>query len=328
MVTCDVVNGTTPSLRIDVGRTDLWIRAQRQPIGYLTVAPQAAPLAAVAMRLVLLTATLYVNFTLATGDVVSFSLAVNAADPLGPTGVLWLFASTLTGGADPLIVNWTPDTTGNYANTTVASGSAGGSSWGEPTQWWMQGGQRDKNGDGGTYTTAFTDYNLDCGQTVVLAVASDQRTPDTWSSQPAALAAVAAGVSATVEGLAAAHEAWWADFWSNSSFLSFDSHGRPLATALEQFAHIAGYRYASAARFTMSDLMGPWGPGGPGPNGATYCLGPWCQFCWVSIPPPLFFSFFPLLLFHFIPLSFFPLPFLIPLLGYEPAGDAVPPCAQ
>lgn len=275
MVTCNVVNGSTPSLRVDVGRTDLWIGAERQPIGYLTLEPQSSPLASVAMRLKLLTATLYINFTLVSGDTVSFSIAVNAADPTGPTGVLWLFVSTLTGGADPLIVSWTPDTSGTHANTTVASGEASGNSWGVPTQWWTQGGE-----PSGTYTTAFTDYNLDCGQTVVLAVASDQRTPDTWSSLPAALAAVAAGVDASVEGLAAAHESWWADFWAGTSFFSFDSNGHALTTALEQFTHIAGYRYASAARFTMSDLMGPWGPGGPGPHGATYCLGPWCQFCW------------------------------------------------
>ena len=278
MVTCTPAKGATPSLRIDIGRTDLWIRQQRQPIGYLTVTPQAAPLAAVSMRLVLLTATLHVNLTLANNDIVVFTLAVNAADPQGPTGVAWLFVSTLTGGADPLIVSWTPDTTGNYANTTVASGSAGGNPWGMDTQWWTQGGARDRSGDGGTYTTALTNFNLDCGQTIVLAVASDQRTADTGASLPAALAAVAAGVDASVEGLAQAHEGWWADFWATTSFFSFDAHARPLTTALEQFAHIAGYRYASSSRFTMSDLMGPWGPGGPGPHGATYCLGPWCQF--------------------------------------------------
>jgi len=231
------------------------------------------------MRLVLINATLYVNLTLESGIMVSFSLFINAAEPQGPTGVLCLFVSTLTGGQDPLLFSWTPDTTGNYANTTVSNGSTSGNSWGTPTQWWTQGGAPVK-GDGGTYTTALSVFNEDCGQTLILAVASDQRTQATWSSLPAALAAVSAGVAATVEGLSAASASWWWEFWSNTSFFSFDSHASAGVTALEQFSHIAGYRYASGARFTMHDLMGPWGPGGPGPVGTTYCLGPWCQFCW------------------------------------------------
>jgi hypothetical protein len=279
LVTCTVANGSTPSLRIDVGRTDLWIRAQRQPIGWLTVAPSAAPLARVAMRQVLYNATLLVDFTLTNGDAVHFMLWINAADPAGPLGVLCLFVTTLTGGADPLIFSWTPDTSGNYANTTVASGSVDSTPWGTPTQYFTQGGPRDKNGDGGTYTTAFTNFNLDCGQTLMLAVASDQRTAATWSSRDAAVASVATGVDASVEGLQAASADWWAAFWGGS-WLSFDAHSAPLVTALEQFAHVAGYRYASAARFAMHDLMGPWGPGGPGKYGTTYCLGPWCQYCW------------------------------------------------
>jgi len=155
----------------------------------------------------------------------------------------------------------------------VASGSVDSTPWGTPTQFFTQG------GDGGSYTTAFTNFNLDCGQTLILAVASDQRSAAPWSSRDAAVASVAAGVGSSVEGLQAASAGWWADFWGGS-WLSFDAHGAPLVTALEQFAHIAGYRYASAARFSMHDLMGPWGPGGPGVHGTTYCLGPWCQFCW------------------------------------------------
>jgi hypothetical protein len=44
---------------------------------------------------------------------VDFQLFINADDPTGPLGVLCLFVSTLTGGADPLIFSWTPDTSGN-----------------------------------------------------------------------------------------------------------------------------------------------------------------------------------------------------------------------
>ena len=280
LVTCSEANGTTPSLRIDVGRTDLWVRAQRQPIGWLTVSPFASPLVRVRMRLVLSNATLLVDLTLANGDGVQFMLFINAADPAGPLGVLCLFVTTLTGGADPLILSWTPDTSGNFANTTVSRGAVSGNPWGTDIEYYTQGGARDASGDGGTYTTAFTNFNEDCGQTLILAVASDQRSPATWSSRAAAVAAVAAGVDATVEGLQGASSGWWADFWGGS-WLSFDSNGgAPLVTALESFTHIANYRYASAARFAMHDLMGPWGPGGPGKYGTTYCLGPWCQYCW------------------------------------------------
>ena len=114
LVTFSAGNGTTPSaLRVDVGRTDLWIHAQRQPAGWLTVAPAAAPLARVTMRQVLFNATLLVSFALTNGDAVDFQLFINADDPTGPLGVLCLFVSTLTGGADPLIFSWTPDTSGN-----------------------------------------------------------------------------------------------------------------------------------------------------------------------------------------------------------------------
>ena len=282
MVTCAPdAQGATPSLRLDVGRTDLWQGQQRQPIGYLHVTPRAAPLAAVAMRLALHTATLHVNLTLISGSVVAFSLAVNAADPAGPTGVAWLEAPAGGGGQSPLLLAWTPDTSGKHANTTVASGSATGTPWGSPTQWWTQGGDRSAQGDGGTYTTALTSFTSASGsQVAVLAVASDQRTAATWASQPAALAAVAAGVAAAPQGLAAAHQAWWAGFWAGTSFFSFDSAGQPLVTALETFAHIQGYRYASSSRFSLHDLMGPFGPGGPGPLGTTDCVGPWCQNVW------------------------------------------------
>ena len=282
-VTCTPdARGATPSLRLDVGRTDIWQGQQRQPIGWLSVTPRAAPLAAVAMRLALLTATLHVNLTLASGAVVSFSLAVSAADPAGPTGVAWLEAAPAgaPGSAGPLLLAWTPDTSGVRANKTVASGAASGTPWGSPTQWWTQGGPRDAQGDGGTYTTALTTFTSASGsQVAVLAVASDQRTAATWASQPAALAAVAAGVAAVPQALRASHEAWWAGFWA-TSFFSFDSAGQPLVTALETFSHIQGYRYASSARFAMHDLMGPFGPGGPGPLGTTDCVGPWCQYCW------------------------------------------------
>ena len=269
-------NGTS-ALRLDIGRTDLWIGAERQPVGSLTVSPQASPLAHVDLRVVLANATLFVDFTLVNGDVIHFSVFINGADPEGPLGVLCLFVSTLTGGEDPLVFDWTPDTTGVGANVTVAAGSQGGTAWGTDILYFTQGGQRD-----GTYTTAFTNFNFDCGQTLILAVASDQRGGAAWSSLGVALASVAAGVGASVEDLEAAHAAWWADFWSaqaGGAFFSF-SGDAPLATALEGFTHIALYRYASAARFSMHDLMGPWGPGGPGVHGATYCVGPWCQFCW------------------------------------------------
>ena len=275
-------SGATPSLRLDVGRTDLWVQEQRQPIGYLTVTPQSSPLAAVHMRLCLLTATLLFNLTLASGGVVSGSLAVNAADPLGPTGVVWLSVDAASpaaaggeerGGAAPaLLLQWTPDTSGVGANTTVASGVQGG------TQWWTQGGAAT-----GSYTTALSitaaagSSSSSGQQLLLLAVASDQRTGQpAWSSRPAALAAISASAAAGLPALQAAHSALWLEYWGAGGFFTLDSAGgTPRATALEIFTHIAGYRYASAARFGMHDLMGPWGPGH-----ASTCLGPWCQYCW------------------------------------------------
>ena len=227
-------------------------------------------LARVDMRLVLHIAQLFVNFTLSDQSVVSFSMLVNAADPLGPTGLFMLFVSTLTGGPDALDVYFTPDTTGPCSDKAPAQGRVS-SSWGRPTFFATQ------TFSTGTATAAWTDFNDDCGQTILLCLANSQRSATNKSASLGdAIAGVAAGYALTIEGLEAANSGWWDGFWSQTSFFSFDdAGGRPGVTKLEQFAHIAGYRYASAARFTMHDLMGPWGP-----SHATTCIGPWCQYCW------------------------------------------------
>ena len=264
----DPASNATTGLRIDVSRTDVWECEQREPTGFLLVQPSSWPLARVDMRLRLYSAQLFVNFSLASDDVVSFSMLVNAADPQGPTGLFMLFVSTLTGGEDPLIVSFTPDTSGPCSDAKPVSGQVA-SSWGRPTFFTTQ------TFSTGTVSAAWTDFNDDCGQTILLAVANSQRAANKTASLSDAVAAVAAGYALTIEGLEAANSAWWGSFWEQTSFFSFDSAGLQGVTKLEQFAHIAGYRYASAARFTMHDLMGPWGP-----SHATTCIGPWCQFCW------------------------------------------------
>ena len=266
----DPATNATTALRVDVSRTDVWECAQREPTGFLLVEAQAAPLARVDMRLVLHVAQLRVNFTLATGDIVSFTMLVNAADPLGPTGLVMLFVETLTGGQDPLVVSFTPDTTGPCSDAKPVSGQVS-TSWGRPTFYTTQ------TFSTGTVTAAYTDFNDDCGQTILLAVANSQRSAtNKTASLGDAISGVAAGYALTIEGLEAANAGWWDAFWTTTSFFSFDSAGgQPGVTKLEQFAHIAGYRYASAARYTMHDLMGPWGP-----SHATTCIGPWCQYCW------------------------------------------------
>ena len=259
----DPASNATPSLRIDISRTDIWDCSQREPTAFLTLTPTAAALAHVGARLELLTARLFVNMTLANGDVVSFRLLINAADPQGATGVFALAVMAPTGGSAPLRVELTPDTSGPCSDKKPVTGSAGG------VLYALQ------SFSSGSATVAYTSFNdAALQQTVVLAVANSQRSSSPNSSLAAALASVAAGTALTVEGLEAASAAWWASFWQ-TSFFAFDSAGRPGVTKLEQFAHIAGYRYASAARFTMHDLMGPWGP-----SHATTCIGPWCQYCW------------------------------------------------
>ena len=261
----DSTNQTT-GLRVDVSRTDVWECSQRQPSAYLIVEAQSAPLARVDARLVLFSAELFLNFTLVTGDVVSFSMLVNANDPKGGEGVLMLFVSTLTGGADPLVVTFFPDATGPCSDKNPVTGYVSTSN-GEPTYYATQ------TYSSGTVTVAYTDYNWDCGQTIILAIANSQRSADATSSLVDAIASVAAGVTLTIEGLEADNAAWWSTFWE-TSFFSF-SADRPAVTRLESFTHIAGYRYASAARYSMHDLMGPWGP-----SHTTTCNGGSCQYGW------------------------------------------------
>lgn len=266
----DTVNNTN-GLRVNLGRTDLWACTNRMPIGFLTIQPAGvAKLVWVDMRLNLFTATLFVNFTLIDGSepiVVSFQMYINA-DETGPN-VLVLFVETLTGGPNPLIISWTDDNIGACGSMQVETGSVSGQVWGSLLYYSTQ-----KTPDG-TFTTAYTQYNEDCGQTFLLSVESSQRDPvNNTQSLVLALKSVADAVSLTVEGLAAIHQAWWSSYWSES-FFAFDSAGRPGVSSLESFTLIASYRYASAARYTLSDLMGPWGPAY-----ATTCIGPWCQLCW------------------------------------------------
>jgi alpha-L-fucosidase 2 len=259
-------NATT-ALRVDVSRTDIWSCSQREPTGYLTVSPPSA-LARVDMRIELLTAQLHVNFSLASGDVVAFRLFVNAADPLGATGALALVVDSLP-AAGLLGVTFTPDSSGPCSDKAPQSGSM-------PTAWGVTS-YVTQTFPSGTATAAWTvlDAAAGAGQTVLLYVANSQRRAgNATASLGDALSGVAASHARTAAGLAADSAAWWASFWA-TSFFSFDSAGRPGVTKLEEFAHIAGYRYASAARFTMHDLMGPWGP-----SHASTCIGPWCQFCW------------------------------------------------
>jgi hypothetical protein len=80
--------------------------------------------------------------------------------------------------------------------------------------------------------------------TLLVAYTNSQRSPlNTTSSTADAVAAVAAGVAETAAALAAEHATWWSEFWSNTSFFSFDGSAGPGVTRLEQFAHIAGYRW-------------------------------------------------------------------------------------
>ena len=149
--------GATTGLRLDIGRTDLWTRQNRQPIGYLTVAlGSAAPLATVALRVRLANATLHAELALRGGGGAAFSLFLGAADPRGALGALSLTARGAPGDA-PLAFAWTPDTSGVGANATVGAGVEAHTPWGAPAEWYQQGGAAE-----GTYTTAFTNFNLDC----------------------------------------------------------------------------------------------------------------------------------------------------------------------
>jgi len=266
----DPLTNATTALRADVARTDVWACAQRAATGFLTLRALAAPLARVDMRLELFSARLRVNLTLATGARVAFSLLVAAADPLGPTGLLALRVEGGAGAGAPLGVDFTPDSSSPCSDRAPAARSVP-SAWGRPTN------SSTQTFAAGTVTAAWTDFTArDGAQALLLALANSQRAADAGASLGDARAGVAAGVALGLDALEAAHAAWWASFWRDTSFFSFDSAGGlPGVTKLEQFAHIAGYRYASAARFTMHDLMGPWGP-----SHATTCIGPWCQFCW------------------------------------------------
>jgi alpha-L-fucosidase 2 len=266
----DDITNTTQSLRIDIGRTDLWACSNRMPIGYITI--QTAGIGKIVwvdMRLVLYTATLEVNLTVIDGAepiLVSFQVYINAGDG---AQVLVIFVDTLTGGPNPLIINWIDDTIGACGQMQVESGSVNGQSWGSPIFYSTQ------ITPDGTFTTAYTQYNEDCGQTFILAVENTQRNIINNSQSLAfAIQSVSDAVLLTVEGLATNQQTWWSMYWS-SSFFAFDSAGRSKVTSLESFTIIALYRYASAARYTLSDLMGPWGPAH-----ATTCIGPWCQLCW------------------------------------------------
>jgi hypothetical protein len=89
----DPSTNATSALRVDVSRTDVWACHQRAPTAYVTLRPAGgAAFSHVDMRLELLTARLRVNASLVGGGGLAFSLFVNAADPLGATGVLALVA--------------------------------------------------------------------------------------------------------------------------------------------------------------------------------------------------------------------------------------------
>lgn len=272
MVTAETSGADTPALRIDVGRTDVWACANRQPVGYLRVTPARGRLLQAAMRLVLESAELHINLTIDEGGaaplLATITMFINAADPAGAMGVL---AAALAGpacGTAPVAWEWVPDTSGTCSTRKVDSGSVP-QPWGAVAYY-----AQHSTDQPGTYTTALTAVTAPCSTTLLLTVANSQRTPTPAASQQAALATIAASVAALGQ-LRAANAAWWRTFWTETSFFSFDSADLPGVTRLESFAHIAGMRYAMAARFSMSDLMGPWGPAH-----ATECIGPWCQFCW------------------------------------------------
>lgn len=280
----DPATNATTGLRADVGRTDLWNCQQRMPVGYLTIAPPAgAAVARVDMRLDVFRATLTAAFTLeGGGPPATVRLSFNAdGEGVSATPGLLVAVTPAAGGGDGGRVTfaWTDDTAGPCPPTSVTRGAAGGDPWGAPTNWTTQA------TPSGTFTVAHTQYadaSVGGALTLLLGVANTQRSPlNATGSQGAAVAAVAAGVAASAAALEAASRAWWAGWWCNTSFFSFDDgSGSPAplgpgVTRLEQFAHLAGYRYASAARGSMSDLMGPWGPAH-----ATTCIGPWCQFTW------------------------------------------------
>ena len=121
--------GATPSLRVDVSRTDVWECAQREPLAYLTLTPAASPLARVAARLELASGALRVNLTLASGAVVRLTLRVGAAGDGragGPGGALVLTAATVgdAGAGAPLVISATADSSGPCSDASPAVGVA------------------------------------------------------------------------------------------------------------------------------------------------------------------------------------------------------------
>jgi len=272
-VTAVAVGAATPSLRIDLSRTDIWECSQREPSAYLTLTPRAGALARVDARLVLAEAALRLNLTLAGGAVVAAELRVSAAgdgrDDASGVGALTLTSSTVgdSGAAPPLAVNVTADTSGPCSDASPAAGSVGATAY--STQHFRSGGSATV-----AWREVATPPSAGGGSALFLVLANSQRRANATASQADAVAGVAAAAAAGAAALAAASNAWWWAFWTGTSFFSFAGEV-PGATALETFAVIAGYRYAASARYSMHDLMGAFGPAH-----ATTCIGPWCQYCW------------------------------------------------
>jgi alpha-L-fucosidase 2 len=270
-----VIDGSTnatTALRLDLGRTDIWECQQRMPIGSLTIGFPPSLVSRVDMRLDILRAELTVNLSSSTTTpIASLRISVNA-DGEGVSATPGVLLAVLSPPSAAVTFAWADDTSGPCPPKNVSTGTLSNSAWGAPVNWTTQ------TTSTGTFSVARTVYTDSPSQlALVIAVANSQRSPTNASSSLGdALTQVSAAVAATVAGIEAASSAWWLSFWSTTSFFSFDDAGGvPGASRLEQYTHIAGYRYASAARYTMSDLMGPWGPAH-----ATTCIGPWCQLCW------------------------------------------------
>jgi alpha-L-fucosidase 2 len=266
-----VVNATsnaTTALRLDVGRTDVWGDCQqRLPVGYLTIAlaPGMGELARVDMRVDVFRAQLLLNLTAVgageggggdhggalplgrrssatTPRVVGLRVTVNADGEgnAATPGVLVVSSppsSLLNTSLADVTIAWTDDTSGacpSSVTTGEAPPPAGGG--GAPVAWSTH------RTAAGTFSAARTIVAPPASAAFLLAVTNSQRSASNDSASLAdALRAMDAAVTASAPALEGASAAWWALFWTNTSFFSFDdAETGGAATRLQQYAHIAG----------------------------------------------------------------------------------------
>lgn len=244
-------------IRLDLGRTDAWNCQNRIAFAYAVLAPSVGVLQQVSMRVVLHNATLLLSATTTAGSLLS-TIFVDASNLTRSVLVArsWSFggegAPTWT-----LVSDQTTTACGIKGNETHVVGD---------TPWGTQATLNTMDTSSGNITTGLTTAS---DGTVYISAQNNQRMQSPASSQAMAIDGLASAIAAGYDVVAADHSAWWGSFY-NTSFWSWDTD-----TALESFTFIAMYRYASAARTVMHDLMGPWGPGH-----INLCDGPWCQYVW------------------------------------------------